>query len=141
MYLSKKEPRQFWREIKGNKRREVSRECDFFNHFQQLANIESRVGEEGVREVEREDSGEYVKVSDILDNQIESQELNLAIKSLKKNKSSGEDNLVNEFFIHAPSPVKLFILILFNKILDLEYFPSVWAIGNVVPVFKKGDTK
>ena len=43
------------------------------------------------------------------------------------------------FFIHAPSPVKLFILIIFNKILDLEYFPSVWAIGNVVPVFKKGD--
>ena len=141
VYLSKKEPRQFWREIKGNKRREVSRKCDFLNHFQQLANIESRVGEEGVREVEREDSGEYVKVSDILDNQIESQELNLAIKSLKKNKSSGEDNLVNEFFIHAPSPVKLFILILFNKILDLEYFPSVWAIGNVVPVFKKGDKK
>ena len=30
-------------------------------------------------------------------------------------------------------------MILFNKILDLEYFPSVWAIGNVVPVFKKGD--
>ena len=28
---------------------------------------------------------------------------------------------------------------MFNKILDLEYFPSVWAIGNVVPVFKKGD--
>ena len=46
---------------------------------------------------------------------------------------------MNEFFIHAPLPVKLFILILFNKILDLEYFPSVWAIGNVVPVFKKGD--
>ena len=106
VYLSKKEPRQFWREIKGDKKREVSRECDFFNHFQQLANIESRVGEEGVREVEREDNGEYVKGSDILDNQIEIQELNLAIKGLKKNKSSGEDNLVNEFFIHAPSPVK-----------------------------------
>ena len=139
VYLSKKEPRQFWREIKGDIKREVSRECDFFNHFQQLANIESRVGEEGVREVERGDNGTYEKGSEILDNQIEMQELDIAIKSLKKNKSSGEDNLVNEFFIHASLPVKFFIIILFNKILDLEYFPSVWAIGKVVPVFKKGD--
>ena len=67
------------------------------------------------------------------------EELDSAIKLLKTNKASGPDNIVNEFLIHASPVVKLFILILFNKILELECFPSSWAVGRVVPVFKKGD--
>ena len=43
------------------------------------------------------------------------------------------------FFINASFHVKLFILILFNTLLKLEYFPTVWAVGRVVPVYKKGD--
>ena len=139
VYLSKKEPRQFWREIKGNKKGELSRECNFYEHFRQLANLESRVGEEGVGEIEQGDNLEQGQGSELVDKQIEMEELNVAIKSLKKNKAAGEDNLVNEFFLHASMPVKLFILILFNKILDFEYFPTIWALGKVVPVFKKGD--
>ena len=31
------------------------------------------------------------------------------------------------------------LLDIFNKILDLEYFPSMWSEGTVTPIFKKGD--
>ena len=43
------------------------------------------------------------------------------------------------FFINASVGVKFFIIIPFNKILELEYFPSQWAVGKIIPVFKKGD--
>ena len=43
------------------------------------------------------------------------------------------------FFINASVGVKFFIIILFNKILELEYFPYQWAVGKIIPVFKKGD--
>ena len=141
VYLSKKDPKNFWREFKGNKDRVVDQECNFFEHFKQLANIDSRVGEEGTKEVENENRGDNNNKSETLDSQIKLEELESALKGLKKNKSAGEDNLLNEFFKNASLPVKLFILLLFNKILDMEFFPAIWAIGKVVPVFKKGDKR
>ena len=135
VYLSKKDPKLFWREFKGNKDRVEDQECNFFEHFKQLANIDSRVGEEGTREVENENRGDNNNKSEILDSQIRLEELDSALKGLKKNKSAGEDNLLNEFFKNASLPVKLFILLLFNKILDMEFFPAIWAIGIC---FQKG---
>ena len=122
VYLSKKDPKNFWREFKGNKDRVVDQECNFFEHFKQLANIDSRVGEEGTKEVENENRGDNNNKSETLDSQIKLEELESALKGLKKNKSAGEDNLLNEFFKNASLPVKLFILLLFNKILDMEFF-------------------
>ena len=75
----------------------------------------------------------------MLDKPIVMEELDHAIKGLKKNKAAGHDYILNEFFINASFLVKLFILILFNTLLKLEYFPTVWAVGKVVPLYKKGD--
>ena len=81
----------------------------------------------------------YSKEAELLDRPIEMKELETAIKGLKKNKAAGHDNIINEFFLNASEGVMMFILILFNKILDFEYFPSFWASGNVIPIFKKGN--
>ena len=38
--------------------------------------------------------------------------------------------------------MKAFLLKLFNNILKLEFFPSAWAIGCIIPIYKgKGDSK
>ena len=137
--LSKSEPKEFWRKIKGNSGRDELGHCNFYEHFKNLASIESRVGEEGKREVEEGENLHTARGSELLDKNIDLVELDKAIKSLKGNKSSGEDNIINEFFINASVGVKFFIIILFNKILELEYFPSQWAVGKIIPVFKKGD--
>ena len=76
-----------------------------------------------------------------LDKEITLEELNNAISKLKLEKSAGHDLLVNEFVIYAPDHVKNVLLSIFNKILELEHFPSVWAKGNIVPIFKSGDSK
>ena len=73
--------------------------CNFYEHFKNLACIESRVGEEGRREVEEGESSNSAMESEILlDKCIDLVELDKAIKSLKGNKASGEDNVINEFF-------------------------------------------
>ena len=66
-------------------------------------------------------------------------ELEKGIKELKSEKASGFDNVVNEFLTNASYGVKLLILMIFNNILLLEYFPECWAQGDVIPIFKNGD--
>ena len=67
------------------------------------------------------------------------EELVHAISKLKTEKSAGKDYFINEFLIFAPSHVRIVILKIFNKILELQCFPKCWAEGNIVPIFKAGD--
>ena len=65
-------------------------------------------------------------------------ELEATIKELGRDKAAGHDDVINEFIVNASLGVRIIILTIFNNILKLEHFPSSWAIGNIVPVFKKG---
>ena len=76
---------------------------------------------------------------EMLDEPIELDELEGAIKSLNTDKSAGEDLVLNEFILNAPMNIKFALLLLFNNILLLEHFPSSWAVGNIVPIIKSGD--
>ena len=66
-------------------------------------------------------------------------ELEKGIKDLNRHKSSGVDLVLNEFLVHASYGVKLLILMIFNNILKLEYFPECWAKGDIIPIFKSVD--
>ena len=46
---------------------------------------------------------------------------------------------MNEFLKYSNVSVRHVILKLFNAILESGIFPSQWAIGEIVPVFKKGN--
>ena len=75
----------------------------------------------------------------LLDKEITPEELNSSIKNLKRDKSCGNDEIINEFIIYAPSYIKDFLLIVFNTIISLEYVPEKWCIGTIVAIFKSGD--
>ena len=66
-------------------------------------------------------------------------ELNIVLDSLKSNKGSAEDKILNEFLINANLQLKQYLLKLFNKLLELEHFPRIWSEGTITPIFKKGD--
>ena len=103
--------------------------------------MESKIGEAGkeeTRQMEAQADNIYIGM---LDDPIEMRELEGAIKSLKTDKSAGEDLILNEFILNAPMKVKFVLLLLFNNILLLEYFPTSWAVGSIVPIFKSGDKK
>ena len=137
LFLGKHNQKEFWNKIRDKPNIDVPN-CNFFEHFKSLANKESNIGEEGKRNIENEIQERIVEV-DELDKDIDIIELEAAIKELKKNKASGDDLILNEFIIYAPMKIKLILLCIFNCILNKEIFPSFWAIGNIVPIFKKGD--
>ena len=76
-----------------------------------------------------------------LDNPISEGEINTAIKSLKANKSSGTDGILNEYIT---STKHIFIPIykkLFNIMLENGTIPSDWVKGNIIPLYKNKGSK
>ena len=49
--LSKRDPKQFWREIKPQREHTGLPDCDFYSHFKQLAEREATVNEKGREEI------------------------------------------------------------------------------------------
>ena len=66
------------------------------------------------------------------------EEIRRAINQLKTGRSGGPDKFLNEFFIHGATELLPYLYSLFNKILNLGYFPESWSEGFIVPLHKKG---
>ena len=64
-------------------------------------------------------------------------ELTKALKNLKNNKATGPDGIKNEEIKSSFEMMKGFYLKLFNLIFDSGVFPSSWAEGLIVPIYKK----
>ena len=62
----------------------------------------------------------------------------LACSQLRTNKSAGPDTLINEFFIYGKEILSTTLLILFNKLFGMGYFPKEWSEGFIIPLHKKG---
>ena len=136
--LSKKDSRKFWKKIK-NRNNENIGNCDFRTHFRSLLNATSLLGEEEESNAESWESEGVPVINDDLDRDITIDEIESCIKKLKNNKASGVDNILNEYIKYSSNKFKTVLVTLFNKILFLGYFPSIWAIGEILPIFKKGD--
>ena len=65
------------------------------------------------------------------------EQLAKAIGQLRTNKSSGADKLINEFFISGKNLLNPTLLILFNKLFAMGYFPENWSEGYIIPLHKK----
>ena len=138
--ISNKDAKLFWREIRKIKVEQTDITLNFHEHFSRLAGGDSKLGEEGSKEVDGESGRVGIDSrNEVLDRPINMDELDKAIKMLKNNKSSGHDLIINEFIVNASLQAKYVILLLFNCVLKLEYFPSFWCVGSIVPVFKRGD--
>ena len=81
-----------WKEIRKNKVEQTDTKLNFHEHFSRLARGDSKLGEEGSKEVEGESGRMGVDSrNEVLDRPINMDELDKAIKMLKNNKSSGHD--------------------------------------------------
>ena len=74
-----------------------------------------------------------------LDSLITQQELDKRLQTLKPNKSSGPDSILNEMLKHCSKKFQSAILKLFNLILTVGLFPDIWNHGLITPIYKKGD--
>lgn len=74
-----------------------------------------------------------------LDREFTYLELQKNLNKCKNNKAPGEDGIPAEFFKNLPTSGKLFLLTMFNKILNSEATPERWSKVLVVMLFKKGN--
>ena len=136
--LFKHNSRQFWRKMKKRKKNKIGN-CDFFEYFKRLNNIESSIDPDILDDIQDSEQNLQGVSVEMLDEKMTIDELETGIKMLKKNKACGVDGILNEFLIFSSPLVKETILEIFNTILDTGQFPELWATGEIVPVFKKGD--
>jgi len=88
--------------------------------------------------IERYEQNEFDVMFQELNLPIHIVEVEKAIRELNINKSAGPDMYLNEFFIHGKNVLVPYLLKLFNKMFDIEYFPESWSEGYVIPLLKKG---
>ena len=119
-----------------------------FEYFKSLnSNEEPDLHEHGqtseiLIDVPNPENNEELRLSkDVLNDPISNKDINRAIKLLKLNKSSGIDDVLNEYII---STKHIFVPIyrkLSNLILENGIVPSDWVKGNIIPVYKNKGSK
>ena len=76
-----------------------------------------------------------------LDGPISPQEIQLAVKELKKGKACGVDGVINEILKYGGSQMEEAIWKLVQIMFELEQIPRDWAKGIIFPIYKDGDER
>ena len=144
--LRNKHPREYWKIINSHKKCSDSQATlnDFYNFFKSTNEMSTEPDMEPRNDNPEDLLNETINVNveNEVNQPITEAEILKSVKSLKNNKASGEDNIVNE---HIKSTIHLLLPIyckLFNIILDTGIIPETWSVGVIKPIYKnKGDPK
>lgn len=141
-----KDPNTYWKMIKRlrdskTKQNPISLD-EWAGYFKNLHNV-SLVKEIDTDFTEKIESALAEKIStqsisEVLDKEFTMDEVLKGIKALKNRKSAGPDAITNEMLKAGSSALYSSILKLFNLILISERFPTQWATGFLIPIFKSG---
>ena len=134
--LKDKKPREYWN-LLNPKKRKINNAINInplHDHFKSLGE-QPNSGDINICADDIPDEGD-----EILNNDFTTIEINKLINKLKNNKSSGIDNITNEFLKHSPENYKKLLVKLFNVILKTGIIPSEWSISFISPIYKnKGE--
>ena len=81
------------------------------------------------------------KLKEMKQEPITTQEVKKAIKSLKRNKATGPDNIPNEIFINAEERTVEKYTEMINHIHKTQTIPKQWQKGNIITFYKGKGTK
>lgn len=76
--------------------------------------------------------------SNMLNADITQEEVENALKRLKRNKAAGVDGIKAEFILDAQDILLSPLVKVFNRVLN-KGVPPAWCIGSIHPIFKAGD--
>ena len=125
-------PTEFWKIINGFRRRNIIQDCIPLKTWTEFFKSALPTTSNIILDL----PNHYIEV---LDADISISEVENSLKKIKNNKAPGQDGISNEFFKWLPNNWTLYLVVLFNKILEQEKVPDSWAQINVHMLFKKGD--
>ena len=142
--LRSKNPKEYWKIINGKprKRRNDVPLNELYEFFRELNdNADEPVDPDYVLSMDEMSILSNIDVNIDINEPISVDEILACVKSLKRNKSCGDDNIFNEYITNSIDIMLPVYVALFNTIFDSGIVPSTWLIGNIVPIYKnKGDT-
>lgn len=133
--IKNSDPRRYWKIINNTSKTKHTTDAsleDLHNFFKKVnyqeehnANIEINYNED---------------LNEELNSIITIEEIEKAVKSLKNNKASGIDNILNEHIKYTFTYLKHIYHKLFNLVFDYGTVPESWTIGIIKPIYKnKGE--
>ena len=150
--LRTENPKDYWKLINSIDKKTDSIPIsinDMFDYFKVLNknndpiydNSDMRIPHVMLNEEQYENYNEIGISASALNNPINQHEISAAIKALKLNKSSGIDEIINEYIISTKHLMLPIYEKLFNIILNSGIVPSDWIKGNIIPIYKNKGTK
>lgn len=79
---------------------------------------------------------DLINNSNTMDERITPNEINKAISTLKNDKSSSSDKVLNEYIKYSKDKKLPVYVSFFNIILDTGIIPSKWSEGVIIPIYK-----
>jgi len=132
--LRKQKPRDFWRFFKAKNsviKNKISLE-EFTKFFENISNNNADFCHTGAEDFcLNNDFNLENSAFPELDLPISVEEVRNAIKHLKRNKSSGSDCMLNEYFLECSDILSAHLCDVFNGIFVSGFFPDKWAEGII----------
>ena len=135
--LKSSNPKEYWRILNSDSKQKpkVAPLNEIYEYFKNVNGVEIN---DTVPNIDIGDNS----TNEEINSPVTVDEITQAVKILKKNKSLGNDDLLNEHLKYSLDLMLPIYLKLLYITLDSGVVPYTWLIGNIIPIYKgKGDVK
>ena len=135
-------PKDFWKLINSGKKTrnktDISMDTllDFFKDLNS-SNNNDNYHDDNDTDLDINNDLDDDNVNEIINGPITIDEIEKAIKRLKNNKASSDDDIINEYIKHSSQKMILLYVKLFNAIFNSGQLPEAWLKGTILPIYKK----
>ena len=137
--MHSKRPKDYWKFLNSVKSKTGPDMPDIKTLYEYFKN--SNIPDYDVQENCDIENNHNLDNNEYLNSPITSAEIEKCINKLKNSKSSGTDNIINEYIKQTKQLLLPVYTQLFNIILDTGIIPTSWVKGIIVPIYKnKGDS-
>ena len=133
-HMQSSEPKKYWNflnSLKSKQKADAPSVDTYYDFFKDVYSTE-----DDPDEVEIPLNYNFQNSNEDLNRRFTEGEINICIKKLKNSKSSGHDNILNEFIKITKVEMVPIYVSLFNIILKTGLIPDEWSTGKIRPIYK-----
>jgi len=136
--LKSSNPKEYWEILNSGGKEKIGKIAveTFLEHFKTLNTVEEDTGNTDQSKM-YDSTNSTQQDNSMLNYHFTEEEVGKVTAKLKSGKSSGIDQIVNEFLKNSPPQMFPLLVKYFNLILDSGIIPSDWKIGVIIPIYKK----